>query len=495
MEYYSRMDLRLRSLCATLLAVTIAGCSDGGEHGGPAGGGAGNQEPSQVGGMGGSGSSGSAGVAATMGTSGMSGGMQLGGAAGESTDDPDAGSAESGDIAVPETVDPGIEEWVPVPDADVQTVCKLDPALLAEADAALGVPYVIVRYGKLCHEFYPDGETPTSTDEVWSTTKSLGALVVGIASYQTRDIPRTGPKTGPLSDWDRVDHWLDSFTYNQEAHVAHVLGMVGHNADLSYGNKVHDYDTIGIVQLNSLSDIVNTAIKQDPKRLGSDIEQFTHRFLYEPLGMHLSSWSGDAPDKVFAYTWSSSVREMARVGLLILNRGVWNGERVLESEYVYKMTHPSFEDANTSYGYSTWVSSWSNHSMGFTPAVDQGPNIPGYEGAPCAPVALWSNYPHGELQDAPDCNYESPYRCEQTYDVGVWQAVGLGGQLIQGHPGLDLVIAARNDVLAGAGVWPALIAAVVEHDPIYAGDPAAFCEAYSANAYAPDLNTPWPDYD
>jgi CubicO group peptidase (beta-lactamase class C family) len=487
---------------AALLALAMVSCSDGGDSGaGPnAGAGAGT---GAVGGSAANGgasgtpdTSGTGGAAGTMNVGGMTGGMSSAGTGG-SPDDPDAAAPDAGDDDIPDTVDPGTAEWEPVPAADVETVCKLDPALLAEADAALNIPYVIVRYGKLCHEHYPDGETPMTTAEVFSTTKSFGALVVGIASWQTRDIPRTGPKTGQLSDWDRADHWLDaaSITYNKDAHVAHVLGMVAHNEDLSYGMKQHQYDTVGDIQINTLSDMVNAAVAQDTERLGANIEEFTQRHVYAPLGMTLSSWTADATDKNFAYTWSSSVREMARVGLLILNRGVWSGQRLVDQEYIYKMTHPSFEDGNTAYGYLTWLATWSNHSIGFSPPTDQGPNILGYDGNPCAPVALWNNYPHGEIQEAPDCNYEAPYDCEQTHDVGVWQAVGLGGQLIQGHPGLDLVIAARNDAAGGAGLWSALIPAVAKADPMFAGDTAAFCEAYSANEYAPDLKTPWPDYD
>ena len=406
----------------------------------------------------------------------------------DAADANDGGAGTTGgEPALPPFVDPGTAPWEPVPEDDIEEVCGLDPALLAQADVQLNVPWAIVRHGRLCHEFYPPGQTPTSAGEVYSTTKSLGAAVVGLVNYQTRDLPRTGPKTGRLRDWDRADHWLDSFSYNPDAHVAHVLAMVGHNADLSWGNKPHAYDTVGDVQINSLSEMVNAALAQDPERLGSDIEEFTRQFLYEPLGMKHSRWSDDAPSKVFSYTWSSTVRDMLRVGLLVLNRGVWNGQRLMAEEWVYKMTHPAFEDGNTAYGYLTWLSSRSNHSIGFSPPTSQGPSVP------CAPAALWNRYPHGELSEADDCNYEPPASCEQQYDVGVWQAVGFMGMVIQGHPGLDLVLVAKNEALGGAGLWPAVLPAIVAKDPIYPGDQTAFCEAYSANRHAPDYQ-PWSVY-
>ena len=119
----------------------------------------------------------------------------------------------------------------------------------------------------------------------------------------------------------------------------------------------------------------------------------------------------------------------------------------------------------------------------------QGAYIPG----PCAPVALHNKYPHG-LSESMDCNYSPPYACTQMYDVGVWNAEGLGGQLIQGHRGLDIVIVARNAQPGGTGpgtaktVWDAVRPAVIAGDPMFKGDETAFCKAYGGNAYAPDMH-------
>lgn len=391
------------------------------------------------------------------------------------------GDSDGGnDVSDTALADPGSGPWTPVPAAQVAEKCGLDPALLATADATLNRPYAVIRYGQLCHEFYPDGAD--SVAEVFSATKTLGALVTGIAAYETRNLPRSGPKTGPLSDEDRVDYWLDSFGFNHDAHIAHVLAMEAHNRDLSYGHKMFQYDLVGQVQINRLSDIINAALQQDTERLGHDLEEFTNRFLYGPLGMHESIWSNGAPDKIFAYSWYTTVRDMARVGLLMLHDGLWSGQRILDAAWTYKMTHPSFEDANTAYGYLTWLNSNSNYP-GATRAgpKQQGPVIP------CAPVALWPHYPHG-LSEAPDCNYEPPYTCQQTFDVGLWYAAGLKGQYILGHRGLDLLLVVKNlgDTAAVGELWDAVRPALVALDPAYKGDEEAFCAAYSRNAYAPN---------
>lgn len=70
-------------------------------------------------------------------------------------------------------------------------------------------------------------------------------------------------------------------------------------------------------------------------------------------------------------------------------------------------------------------------------------------------------------------------------DVGVFQAVGAGGQYIVGHRGLDLVIAIKN--YEGDPVWDVVRPALIAEDPMYMGDDSAFCSAYRAGDYAPSL--------
>jgi hypothetical protein len=243
------------------------------------------------------------------------------------------------------------------------------------------------------------------------------------------------------------------------------------------------YDTVGSVQINSLSDMVNTAIEQDSARLGANIEEFTQRFLYDAIGMTDSTWSNGASSKTYAYTWSTTLHDMARMGLLILHQGMWDGKRVLDASWTYKMTHPAFEDANTAYGFLTWL----NAARGGTGPGGAGT---GTGGDTCAPYALWPSYPHG-LSEAPNCLY-ADVSCEQEHDIGVWSAQGAGGQFVVGHPGLDMVIVAKNHSGGGGptGLWAAIRPALVALDPMFMGNEEMFCEAYGSGSYAPDLPAP-----
>src|SRR5688572_4223664 len=172
-------------------------------------------------------SGGSSAAGATSAGSGGMGGTPAMSAAGSAGD---ASSAGAGGATPPASEpvwnDPGTMPWQVVPEDKVAAECKLDPAMLAANDSKFGSGWAVVRYGKLCHEAGPR-DSPT---EAYSATKTLGALVTGIASYETRMFQKSGPRTGQLSDTDLASHWLQSQSYNKEALVAHVLGMVGHNA-------------------------------------------------------------------------------------------------------------------------------------------------------------------------------------------------------------------------------------------------------------------------
>jgi hypothetical protein len=387
-------------------------------------------------------------------------------------------------------VDPGTDPFQAVPREQVAEVCKMSPGLLDAADAQIKRPWLVVRYGRLCHQS-PEvaEETP---DDLQDVVETLIATVAGVASWQTRAIPRTGRGTGQLSDEDPVYHWIDpslfehARRYSEGSLVAHMLSMTAYNDLLDFGAKDFILESWeGLMSPSPIVpavEVVSAAIAQHSAWPELSALDFMRRFLFEPLGMagSIEGGTGYWEGLVFSVDpyWKADTHDMARLGLLLLNGGAWNGKRVLSKQWVYRMTHPAFEDANCAYGYLTWLNSRSN-SVNESGERYEGPHDR------CSPAALWNAYPHPPSQ-APDCNYNPPYTCEQQYDVGVWYTPG--NNLIVGHRGLDMVLVVRDHDGDGPGsFWRVVRPAVIALDPVFPGDEVGFCTAYGSNSYAPDL--------
>jgi hypothetical protein len=366
--------------------------------------------------------------------------------------------------------DPGKGPWERAAPED----CGLDLTRLADSAIA---HYALFRHGKLCHLKGDD-----SVGKMYSATKTMAAAAIGRAAYLTREVPRTGPGTGTILHEDKAIDWLGSVSYNRDATLAHVMAMCGHSQNLAYGQKRFDYDGLGGTQINTLIPVTEKAVKQ-LARVPTVFADFVAAELFARLGMSHSRYQSGLG---ISAGWEANLSDMGKLGTLLLHEGYYGGEWLVARDWVYRMSHPAFEDANTAYGQLTWLSH-RGHAAG------QGGNLANTaqkDGDPCTPPAFWPRYPHIP-SGAPDCR-SNVGPCDTQLDVGVFSAEGLNGQFIVMHPGLDLVIAARDfggDV-GPPELWAAVRPALVARDPVYQGDEAAFCAAYGAGAYAPDLVLP-----
>ena len=71
------------------------------------------------------------------------------------------------------------------------------------------------------------------------------------------------------------------------------------------------------------------------RRTGKDLMEFLGERLFAPLGI-TGAWSGTSPDGTACGGWGMNMttRDLAKFGQLYLNRGVWEGKRLLSEEWV-----------------------------------------------------------------------------------------------------------------------------------------------------------------
>jgi CubicO group peptidase (beta-lactamase class C family) len=86
------------------------------------------------------------------------------------------------------------------------------------------------------------------------------------------------------------------------------------------------------------------------------IRNFTQSVLFAPLGIDDFAWDF-RPDHShadnFAQAWLRP-RDMVKIGVLILNHGVWRGHQVISKAWIDQMTRKQSEIGETPYGFFWW---------------------------------------------------------------------------------------------------------------------------------------------
>lgn len=97
------------------------------------------------------------------------------------------------------------------------------------------------------------------------------------------------------------------------------------------------------------------------KATGSSIFESFEKVIARPIGMqdftsHDGMFIGDGSSRYRAYVFSMSVRDLARFGLLFLNKGRWNGTPVIPTHWVTDSTkaYSETDRRNRGYGYLWW---------------------------------------------------------------------------------------------------------------------------------------------
>jgi CubicO group peptidase (beta-lactamase class C family) len=86
---------------------------------------------------------------------------------------------------------------------------------------------------------------------------------------------------------------------------------------------------------------------------GMKLEGFADKYLFDPLGIKKFRWNFSPKNRAWIGGGARMIpREMAKIGLLMLKRGLWNGRHLLSEEWIEKSTSKQGEmRAGVDYGY------------------------------------------------------------------------------------------------------------------------------------------------
>ncbi len=206
--------------------------------------------------------------------------------------------------------------------------------------------FVLVRHGKIIAEGWWSPYRADLKHTLYSTSKSFTSTAAGFAVAENR-IHLTDKVLSYFPEFtpDTISPWL------QELTIEHLLTMtVGQDPDPTAAIVSRDSNWVKAflatpikVQpgtrflYNSMATYMAGAIVQ--KVTGESLLSYLTPRLFEPLGIEGADWE-TCPAGYNTGGWGLRLKteDMAKLGLLYLQKGVWNGKQILPREWVEKAT-------------------------------------------------------------------------------------------------------------------------------------------------------------
>lgn len=258
---------------------------------------------------------------------------------------------------------------------------KIREVIEKEYSNTLGL--VVYKSGEIILEEYFSGANRTESVHTFSMVKSIVAVLVGIAidkgfikgvdqkvldffpeyklkrnQEQFREVTIENFLTMTVPYKFKSEPWTKVCTSQDWG--GKVLEMIGGKEQI--GERFH-YSTLGIQVLSNVLTIAT----------GMSLKDFAQKYLFEPLGIaevpnanvvdrasqeafykarNNRGWVKD-PSGFYTTGWGLSLTtdEFARIGVMVLNKGMYNGQRILSEEFIEKM----LTEQEDSYGYLWWI--------------------------------------------------------------------------------------------------------------------------------------------
>ena len=216
--------------------------------------------------------------------------------------------------------------------------------------------FIILVNGRIVMENYFNGHDATLPWYWASAGKTLTSTVTGIAEQEglininnkVSDYIGTGWTSAPIAKENLI---TCKNLLSMNSGLNDALGDDVSPANLQYvadANTRWAYHNVYV----KLQDVVAQAS-------GQTWTNYFNTKLRDKLGMTGGSWinSGDG----LSVYWSTA-RNMARFGLMALNKGKWNGNQVVNEAYFNAATNTS-QTINQAYGYLWWLNGKSSYHL------------------------------------------------------------------------------------------------------------------------------------
>jgi len=208
----------------------------------------------------------------------------------------------------------------------------------------------IVKNGKLLLERYEHGYRKDQTHRIWSISKSVTALLVGIAIEE-----------GKLSLDSIVDDYYPQIAplWERELKLSHLMHMAsGLDYQETYESNPVNSDVVDMLYISNHEDMASFTASRPfrckpgdcfnyssgetnlimgilKKVLADEYEDYPWTRLFDPLGITTATWQRDFSGTFVGSSYLFlSPGDLARIGLLVLRKGNWRGKQILRESFV-----------------------------------------------------------------------------------------------------------------------------------------------------------------
>ena len=240
---------------------------------------------------------------------------------------------------------------------------------------------LLLREGKIAYEGYFGYGNSRLLNDTRSATKSLTALAIGVAIDEGK-LTLDQPVFDILEDRAPFEH--DS-ALKRQITVADLLTMSSalecNDNDMDNpGNEENMYPLPDWTRW-AVDIPMRTEYNRDEQGRGSfayctagsfllgqvlervtgeTADQFFKRTLFDPLEIETWQWSRSPTGE---YMTGGGLRlrsrDLAKIGLMLINDGQWNGKQVIPASWIAAATTPSVRaNAQQNYGYQFWERTW-----------------------------------------------------------------------------------------------------------------------------------------
>ncbi len=231
---------------------------------------------------------------------------------------------------------------------------------------------LLIKNGKLIIEEYFKEHSVNKPHDLRSTTKSIRSILLGIAidkgfikdindpisKYLKNPVPKknldkrknnitiknllTMSSGLDCNDWDKKSKGQEDRVYRKKDWLQYTLNL----PMINNPGEVSNYCSMGVVLI---AEIISQAS-------GITIDKFAEEFLFKPMGIHNINWGHTSNKEIIpsGKRLYMTSRDMAKIGQLLLNKGLWNGKQIVSKNWIEESTTPKTKITGIDYCYLWW---------------------------------------------------------------------------------------------------------------------------------------------